>query len=385
MLTGCAERKAQSARAAPAVPVSVAVAASEAVPVELRVVGTVEPSAKVEVKSQVAGELLRVRFVEGADIKQGDLLFEIDPRPFRDNLRQAEAAVARDIAQLRQAEANLARDHAQAKNADAEAARYRELFEKGIAARSQYDQIRTNAEALRESIHAGEAAIESARALLESERAAVDRAKRDLSYCEIRSPVSGRTGNLLVDAGNLVKANDVALVVINQVAPIFVSFGAPERELSRIRERSAGRKLAVEALPSGNPSKTVLGVLSVIDNAVDPNTGTIRLKATFENRDRLLWPGQFVNVVLRLETSEAVTVPSEAVQAGQQGQFAYVVKPDQTVEFRIVAVGQVTAGKAVIEKGVAAGETVVTDGHLRLYPGAKIQAVAAGAIESKAL
>jgi multidrug efflux system membrane fusion protein len=349
------------------------------------VVGTVEPSAKVEVKSQVAGELLRVRFVEGADINQGDLLFEIDPRPFRDNLRQAEAAVARDIAQLRQAEANLARDHAQARNADAEAARYRELFEKGIAARSQYDQIRTNAEALRESIHAGEAAIESARALLESERAAVDRAKRDLSYCEIRSPVSGRTGNLLVDAGNLVKANDVALVVINQVAPIFVSFGAPERELSRIRERSAGRKLAVEALPSGNPSKTVLGVLTVIDNAVDPNTGTIRLKATFENRDRLLWPGQFVNVVLRLETSEAVTVPSEAVQAGQQGQFTYVVKPDQTVEFRIVAVGQVTAGKAVIEKGVAAGETVVTDGHLRLYPGAKIQAVAAGAIESKAL
>ncbi len=386
VLAGCKSQQAQPARAMPAVPVSVAVAAREPVPVEDRAVGTVEPYATVEVKSQVAGQLLRVRFIEGADVSEGDLLFEIDPRPYREVLRQAEAAVARDMAQLRQAEANLGRDRAQAKNAEAEEARYRELFQQGIAARSQYDLVRTNADALREAIRADEAAIESARASLESDRAAVERAKLDLGYCEIRSPVSGRTGNLLVHAGNLVKANgDEALVVINQIAPIFITFGVPERRLAEIRAKSASGKLPVEASSSDSPGKHARGFLTVIDNTVDSNTGTIRLKALFDNEARLLWPGQFVNVVMRLETSEAVLVPSEAVQAGQQGLFVYVVKPDQTVEFRPVSVGPVTGGRAVIDKGVAVGETVVTDGQLRLFPGAKIRAVAASAIESQKL
>ena len=386
LLSGCKKEQAQSALPMPAVPVSVAAAEVKAVPAEIHAVGTVEPYATVEVKSQVAGPLVGAHFTEGGNVKKGDLLFEIDPRPYREALRQAEAMVAKDLAQLRQAEANLGRDRAQAKNANAELARYHELLKQGIAARSQFDQIQANADALQETIRADEAAIESTRASLASDRAAVDRAKLDLSYCEIRAPVSGRAGNLLVHAGNLVKANgDTPLVVINQLTPIFVSFGVAESNLGQVRTRSARQKLPVEASPPDSPGKTVRGLLTVIDNTIDPNTGTIRLKAVFGNEERLLWPGQFVDVKLRLDTSDAIVVPSEAVQAGQQGQFVYVVKPDQTVEFRIISVGRTVGGITVIEKGVASGETVVTDGQLRLFPGAKIRAVPASAIDSQKL
>jgi multidrug efflux system membrane fusion protein len=386
ILAGCGAEKRPEAGAGgpPAVPVSVAEAVREALPEEVRAVGAVEPFATIEVKSQVAGELTGVRFTEGGYIQKGELLFEIDARPYREALRQAEAAVARDQAQLKQAEANLARDVAQSKNAEADAKRYAELFEAGITARSQYDQVRTTYDAQRESVRADEAAIESARAAIESDRAAVDKAKLDLSYCEVRSPVSGRAGNLLIDAGNLVKANgDNAVVVINQIEPAFVSFGVPEHNLPEIRARSAAGKLPVDVtLPS---RKSARGYLTVIDNTVDPTTGTIRLKAAFENHDRLLWPGQFVNVVLRLATSEGTVVPAEAVQAGQQGQYVYVVKKDQTVEFRPVSIGRNVGGRLLIEKGIAAGETVVTDGQLRLYPGARIQAVPAGKIDNQKL
>ena len=280
---------------------------------------------------------------------------------------------------MRQAEANLARDTAQSKNADADASRYAELSKEGVVSKSQNDQFRTSADALRESIRADQAAIESARASLESDRAAVDRAKLDLSYCEIRSPISGRAGNLLVQAGNLIKANDtVSLVVINQISPIFVSFGAPEENLAAVRRNSAAGKLTVTAMPQDQPGREVHGILTVIDNTVDTATGQIRLKATFDNKERLLWPGQFVNVALTLETQKnAITVPSEAVQAGQRGQMIYVVKADQTVEPRPVSVGASYGKWVIVEKGVAAGETVVTDGQLRLFPGARIQAVPA--------
>ena len=377
LLAGCKSSQTHSAGPPPPTPVSVAVVTQESVPVEIHAIGAVEASATVQVKSQIAGELMSVKFTEGGNINRGDLLFEIDPRPYREALRQAEAAVARDAAQLRQAEANLARDQAQSRNADVEATRYEALVKEGVVSRTQYDLARTNSDALREAIRADQAAIESARASLESDRAAVDRAKLDLSYCEIRSPIPGRAGNLLVHAGNLVKANDTPLVVINQVQPIFATFGVPERQLAAIRRNSGARKLAVEVSPQDDPSKKVRGLLTVIDNTVDTNTGTIRLKATFANEERILWPGQFVDVALTLDTRpNAILAPAEAVQAGQQGQFVYVVKSDQTVELRPVTVGPNVGTKTIIEKGLAQGETVVTDGQLRLFPGARIQAVA---------
>jgi multidrug efflux system membrane fusion protein len=361
--------------ALPPTPVSIDTAREESVPIELRAVGTVEPYASVEVKSQVAGPLLSVRFAEGALVNRGDLLFEIDPRPYREALRQAEAAVTQDLAELRQAEANLARDRAQLKNVEIDAGRYEELAKQGITSRIQSDQLRTSVDMGREAIRADEAAIESIKAALESNRAAVDRARLELSYCEIHSPISGRAGNLLLHAGNLVRANgDDPLVVINQVTPIFVTFGIPERQLGAVTQRGTGRRLPVQA-SLGDSAEKISGTLSVIDNTVDPSTGTIRLKATFDNRSGVLWPGQFVNAVLTLDTRNAIVVPAESVQAGQAGQFVYVVKGDKTVEPRPVVTGLDVAGKVIIESGLAAGEVVVTDGQSRLFPGAVIEAV----------
>jgi len=386
LLTGCSSQKAQLAGPPPPAPVSVAVATQESVPVELRAVGTVEPSATVQVKSQIAGQLMSVHFAEGADIKEGDLLFEIDPRPYREALRQAEAALARDTAQMRQGEANVARDRAQAVSLDADAARNTQLAKEGIMSQSQADQSRSAADALRESTRADQAAVENSRAAIESDNAAIDNAKLNLSYCEIRSPIAGRAGNLLVQAGNQVKVSDVALVVINKLTPIFVSFGIPQQHLPDIRANSARRKLPVQVSLQGDTSKSTLGTLAVIDNTVDTATGTIHLKATFSNENRFLWPGQFVNVALMLDTQNNVTVvPSEAVQAGQRGQMVYVVKPDQSVEPRIVTVGALVGRKVVIEKGVAPGETVVTDGQLRLFPGARVKPVPASKIDSQSL
>jgi multidrug efflux system membrane fusion protein len=354
---------------------------------EIKVVGTVEASATVQVKSQVAGQLLKVHFTEGQNVQDGALLFEIDSRPYREALRQAEAAVAKDQAQLRQAEATLARDQAQSKNADADAKRYAELAKSGIISGAQYDQVRTSADVYRESVRAAQAAIESARANLQADLAAVERAKLDIGYCEIRSPISGRTGNLLVDPGNLVRANaDDPLVVIHKVAPIFVNFSVPEQHLGEIRRASTSRKLPVRVSVQDQPDRSALGQVIVIDNAVDSTTGTIKLKASLPNTDAFLWPGQFVNVALALDTiSNATVVPSEAVQAGQQGQFIYVVKGDDTVEARPVQAGQLLGRRIVINEGVKPGDRVVTDGHLRLYPGARIKAVDPAAIEGQKL
>jgi len=370
----------------PPTPVSIAVATQESVPVLLRAVGTVEPSATVQVKSQIAGQLMSVHFTEGADVKEGDLLFEIDPRPYQEALKQAEATLARDSAQQHQAEANVAHDRAQAVSADADAKRNVQLAKEGIMSKSQAEQSSSTADALHESIRANQAAIESAKAAIESDKAAIDNARLNLSYCEIRAPMSGRTGNLLVQAGNQIKVSDVALVVINKLSPIFVSFGIPQQHLPAIRANNARQRLPVQVSLQGDATKTAAGALSVIDNAVDTATGTIHLKATFTNEGRLLWPGQFVNVVLTLgKQDNATVIPSEAVQAGQRGQMVYVVKADQSVEPRPVILGASLGRKIVVEKGVAPGETVVTDGQLRLFPGAHIKAVPAGKVDSQSL
>lgn len=386
LLTGCQTQKAQSSGPPPPVPVSVAVADEEAVPNEVHVVGTVEASAVIQVKSQISGEVVKVAFAEGSDVHEGDLLFEIDPRPYQEALKQAEAALSRDNAQLHQAEANLAKDAAQSISLEADAVRYAQLAKEGITSRSQNEQTQAAAQTNRAAQNADKAAVESARASLDSDRSAVDTAKLNLSYCEIHSPVTGRAGNLLVHQGNLIGSNGSSLVVINKVDPIWVSFGVPEDQLPAIRRNSATRKLVVDVTPRDNSKQTLHGTLSVIDNTVDTTTGTIRLKATFDNAQRILWPGTFVDVSLTLDTQgRAIVVPSEAVQPGQQGQMVWVAKQDGGVEPRTVTVGANTpnGNKVIILKGVAAGETVITDGQLRLFPGARIQPAPASQIDSR--
>jgi membrane fusion protein, multidrug efflux system len=345
-LTGCAAKK-EPPKGRPPVPVNVAMSVTKDMPVQVRAIGNVEPFTTVAIKAQVNGQLSRVHFREGQDVRKGDLLFTIDPRPFEAALRQAEAALAKDLAQ-----AAFSREQVR---------RYGVLLKDGIVTQDQYDQLRANAD----SFDAAAAA----------DRAAVDNARLQLAYCSIRSPIDGRTGNLLVQEGNLVKANDVpVLVTINQVTPIYVSFSVPEKEMPQIRKFLSDKKLKVEAVIPNDAQSPESGTISFLDNAVDPATGTIKLKGTFANKDRRLWPGQFVNVILTLTTRRnAVVVPTQAVQTGQQGQFLFVVKPDLTVESRPVTVGLALGDESVIEKGVNAGENVVTDGQVRLIPGSKVE------------
>ena len=383
LLALCACQKQQApavaAAAPPAMSVSVAKATQESVPTEVHVVGTVEASAIVQVKSQIAGQLESVSFTEGQNVKQGDVLFHIDPRPYEEALRQAEAAVDRDRAQVAQAEANLVRDQAQAKFAETDAARQEQLNQEKLASKMTADQAKTTLDVNRATARASEASVNTARATLASDLAAVTRAKLDLGYCTIPAPISGRTGNLLVHPGNLVKENDAALVVIHRVEPIFVNFGVPEDHLGAIRRLNAMHPLPVNVTLQDGGNRTVTGSLAVIDNTVDATTGTIHLKATFENRDGMLWPGQFVNVALTLDTlRDATVVPSEAVQEGRQGQVVFVVKPGNTVEIRPVSAGVTRGRHTVIEKGLAPGETVVVDGQMALFPGAPVRIVEPG-------
>ena len=367
---------AKAAGRGPAVPVTVSDVATRDVPIQVRAIGNVQAYATVSVLSLVGGELFRIHFTEGQDVKAGDLLFTIDPRPVQAALQQAEAQLAQHQAQVAQAQANLVRDTAQHENAKIEEDRYKRLVEGGFVARQQYDQIRTNEQSLAATIEADRAAVSTARAVVQADQAMVENARLQLSYTEIRAPIDGRTGNVLIHQGNVVKANDVGnpLVVITRVHPIYVTFSVPEQYLDRIKRYRAAGELGVEASVQVPADRAVRGELSFINNVVDATTGTIQLKATFQNADNALWPGQFVNVVLTLTTERgALVVPSRAVQPGQQGPYVFVVKPDLTVENRPVVVAFADGPNSVIAKGLAAGERVVTDGQLRLLPGTRVE------------
>jgi multidrug efflux system membrane fusion protein len=377
-LTGCMQQAGKNSRAkggVPPTPVTVAQAQARDIPIQVRQIGSVEPVAVIAVKAQISGELNQVFFKEGQDIKKGDQLFEIDPRPYQQAVDQAQAALQKDIALVAQAEANLARDRASAANAKQQAKRYDQLATEGVISKDQNDTYQTTSQVSDEAVRADQAAINSAQASVVADRSAIETAKLNLSYCFIRSPIDGRAGSLLLQAGNLVKANDTtALVNINQLQPVYVTFSAPEQLLPEIRRYNAQHTLAVTGTGVANGAVTATGQLSFIDNTVDSTTGTIKLKATFPNTDHALWPGQFITVVMTLRTLDhATVVPSEAIQSGQKGQFAFVVKPDQTVETRPVTVGQTIDNQIVVESGISPGETVVTDGQLRLFPGAHIR------------
>ncbi len=307
-------------------PVTVGTVTQKTVPVRLRAIGNVEAHSSVSVKSKVGGEIIRVHFKEGQDVRKGELLFTIDPRPFEAVLKEAEAKLESDLAQVQQARANLERDLARAKNAEEDARRYQFLVERGVVARQQYEKVRTDADALEATVRADKAALENAEAAVRADRAVVENVKIQLGYCFIHSPIDGRTGSLLIQQGSLIKADDINLVVINQIIPIYVSFTVPEQYLSEIKEYLASGTLQVDAVVPMNESTFEKGAISFIDNTIDRSTGTIRLKGTFANREKKLWPGQFVNVVLTLTIEpNTIVVPSQAIQTGQEGQYVFVV------------------------------------------------------------
>jgi multidrug efflux system membrane fusion protein len=261
------------------------------------------------------------------------------------------------------------------KPTETQSSRYENLFKEGVVAKEVYDQFRTSAESNDAILQADRAAIEYAAATIRSDRAAIDNAKLDLENCTIRSPIEGRTGNLIVHKGNIIKANDVPfLVIINQIQPIYVTFSVPEQHLTEIKKQMAADRLEVSVAVPKSEGQSVIGVLTFIDNTVDMTTGTIRLKGTFANKEKILWPGQFVNVTLTLSTqSNALLVPSQAVQSGQAGQYVFVVKPDFRADYRPVKIGATIQNEIIIEKGLTVGENVVTDGQLRLTAGARVE------------
>jgi multidrug efflux system membrane fusion protein len=375
-LAGCSENAAGKARVqVPPVPVTVSDVVERTVPVQLTAVGNAQPYTSVGIKSQVNGQIMEVRFKEGQDVRKDELLFVIDPRPFEATLRQAEAAQGQRQAEVQQAQANLERDLAQLQNAKVQEGRYRDLVDRELIAREQYDQLRTNWAALEATVQADRAAVENARAATRAAQANVDSARLQVAYTAIRAPIDGRTGNLLVQNGNILKANDDnPIVVINQVHPIYVSFAVPEQYLPDLKKyyRAAGALRVVARLPRQQETLAT-GDLTFVNNTVDQTTGTIQLKATFANTDNALWPGQFLDVSLVLTSRTAIVVPSQAIQPGQQGSYVFVVKPDQTVESRPIVPGTRLGAETIIEQGLRAAERVVTDGQLRLVPGAKIE------------
>jgi multidrug efflux system membrane fusion protein len=329
-----------------AVPVSVTSAIQKSIPVRLQAIGNVEAFSTVAIKARVDGQINSVNFKEGQELRKGEVLFRIDARPYEATLKQAEANALRDAA---------GRDQALSQER-----RYKELLEKNFISKEAYAQIATNAQTAEATARASQAALENARLNVE--------------YCTIVSPLDGYTGKVLLQVGNLVKANDVSpLVIINQVRPIYVNFAVPEQALGSLRGYMASGPLAVEVTLSGEANVLAEGRLIFVDNAVDPTTGTIKLRGQFDNKDASLWPGQFVNVRVRLfDQTDAILIPARSVQTGPEGQYVYVVKADKTAELRKVTVER-SEGEQVVVKGLAKDEQVVTRGALRLAPGVRVE------------
>lgn len=345
VISGCS-KKVEPPKGRPPALVVTAAASQQDVPVRLKAIGTMEASESVTVRTQISGELVKVAFREGQDVQKGALLFQLDPRTYQ--------------AAIRKAEATLARDKVVMDNAGKDYQRYSQLVKDGIVTQEQAEGYRTKAE--------------SAAADVAADQASVDSAREQLAYCTINSPISGRLGVLAVDRGNVVKTNDTVLVTINKLIPIHASFTIPEKELPEVKRRMAGARMTVEAEVPGTKDIREKGVVSFYDNTVDPTTGTIRLKAAFDNANRQLWPGQFVNLSIILGMkNNAVVVPSQAVQTGQTGQFVFVVKADATAELRPVVTSSVVNGMTVVEKGLLPGEQVVIDGQMRVVPGGKVE------------
>lgn len=329
--------------------VTVAAATTQDVPKTLTAIGTVEAMQTVSIRSQVGGQLMAVHFNQGQDVVKGQPLFQVDPRPLQAAVTQAEAALQRDTAQER--------------NAADQLQRYTALYNEGGVSAEQYDQFKTNLAALRGTVA--------------SDAAAVANARVQLGYSAIHAPISGRTGALMVTEGNMIRANDTTpMVVINQLSPIYVTYSVPQEALPEIQAYQRQGALGVSVLPSGSARPISGGRVTFMDNRVDPTTGTLKLRATFANQDKQLWPGQFVNVRMTLTTlKNAVIVPSRAVQTGQQGPYVFVLKPDQTVDMRPVVESLTASDSAVLARGVRPGEQVVTDGLLQLRPGSPVKVV----------
>ncbi|MCX5869486.1 MAG: efflux RND transporter periplasmic adaptor subunit [Deltaproteobacteria bacterium] len=356
-LPACSSGKKEKTKTMPPALVVTAVARQQDVPIEIKTFGTMEAAESVTIKPMLSGELTKVAFREGQDVNEGALLFEVDPRPYQ--------------AALNKARASLDRNRIVMNNARKDYERYAPLAKEGIVSQEQAEGYRTRAE--------------TAAADLAADQAAVENAQTQLSYCTITAPISGRLGTLTVDRGNVVKANETALVSINKLIPIRATFTIPEQSLSLIRQRLAAGEMTVVAEVSGTAGFTEKGRVSFLDNAVDPATGTIRLKGQFANEQKRLWPGQFVTISLTLDVrKQAVVVPTQAVQTGQKGPFVFVVKPNNTAEARAVVPGPVYEAITVIDKGLQAGEQVVIDGQMRVIPGGKVEIKAANKPEMDA-
>jgi multidrug efflux system membrane fusion protein len=374
---GSESGKTQAAGGPPAVAVRAVAATESDVPLEVIGIGTVEAISSVEVKSRVTGPILRVLFQEGQDVSQGSLLFELDPEPIQRQIAELEANLGRDLANEKQARANIAKDEAMLRNAKAVADRGTQLSKEGIFSREQTDQVITAADSAKASIEADQAALESSQAAIKADRAKLEQTRLQLSYTKILAPISGRTGSVPVKTGSLARENDTTLVTILQVTPVYVSFSLPENLLAEVRKYNATRPLPVMATTADGATAT--GALKFIDNSVDATTGTIKLKASFENTARKLWPGQFVNVRAQLGLEHGrIVVPARTLQTGPKGKYVWVKKDDSTVEMREVQVLRTFAGtsageQAVIGSGLRPGEMVISEGQMRLMPGAHVR------------